>query len=275
MGPMVLPAVMMGASVAGSLLGKKKGTTVTQGPLETPEQAAARKRLLSFSEGNPSYTGAMGDYNMTDAESAGQNQLMRVIQGGMPAGIGLANKGLSDLMDGTYDPTNPNGSYAGFKETTYRNANEAESRLRRAANMGGNLYSTATIKGLGNIEGQADAALTDKLGTMYDNYTQNKINAIPMAAGVAQTEQGLNLAPVAAASTYGGLSRQLQTQQFQDAYNEFVRSQNATQGALKQVAGGPPEMGVSSYTMPGSSSPWDNVLNMLGQAGAYKMAMTK
>jgi hypothetical protein len=41
------PAIMAGGAIASSLLGKKKQEQV---PLETPEQRAARQKLMGFAD---------------------------------------------------------------------------------------------------------------------------------------------------------------------------------------------------------------------------------
>jgi hypothetical protein len=264
-------AGLLGGSVLGSLLTKKKDTTVTQGPMETPEQAAARKKLLELGTSDPSYTGQMNSYTPTAAESAGQNKLLSVLNSGAPEAFGLGTSALKDLYStNTFDPYSETGTFAGFKKNVLKEGADASSTLMRNAAVVGNLYGTNTIKDLGKVESNVTDQLSSKLADLYSTYTQNKINNIPTAINAGVAENNMNLGQVQAASQYGSLDRMLQDQQYQDAYNEFVRAQGVKTGALTAVSG-QPQYGVSSYTLPGDEGPWGRVLDSMSLMGGAQL----
>ena len=263
MGPWVAPAVMAGVGTIGSMFGGNKGGGGGAAVLETPEQAEARRYLLELAKGNLSYGGKLGSYAMTRTEGEGQNQLMRLLGSTRPEAFGIGEKALKDLYGGTFDPYNDGGSFKGFRTSVLREGDEAVNRLKRSATMAGNLYSTDTIKRLGDVEGDTVRALTGELGRLYDNFTERKINAIPTAFAAGQAQETLDLGRVDAAMRYGNLPRLLEDQEYKDAYNEFVRAQSAKIGAVGSVAGQPHYQTFQNE----GSDPWSRVLEMLAYGG--------
>jgi hypothetical protein len=267
MGPLGVSAAMLATSAAGSLLNKKKGPSLTV--IETPEQRAARGKLLEMGTGDLSYKGTMGSFDMTPVERVGQNKLLEVVSGLRPEAFGLGSDALKGLMGGdAFDPYNDKGSYAGFKDSVLREGQEASDRFKRSANMAGNLYSTNTIKRLGDVEGDTQRALTGKLGELYDAYTQRRLDGIPLAFQAGQAIEALDMGRVGAAMNYGGLPRALEDESFKRNYAEFIRAQDASRSALGAVAG-QPQVAMSGESGEG---PWGRVLDAVAYGGGAGLA---
>lgn len=257
--------------------------TATNVPMETPEQQAARKALLDFTrtgklgtyDAGAAYTGALGDFSPTSLENSGMGQLSSLLTSGNSPIFSAGQQTLQQLLGGdTFDPLASGGVYQPFKDQVQRNINLATGDLKNKAAFSGNLYSTSTNKSIGQLEQQGQAQLTSKLGDLYQNYVQQKLSGIPMAAQYATTAQNLALNPIEAAFNYGGLNRNLATAGDQAGYQEFIRQQQAKSGqvnAAGTVANANVPYGVPSATVP-IQSPWLDLLKTGIQAGSYLAA---
>lgn len=250
---------------------------VTQVPLETPEQAAARKGLLDFATtgtyGNYTaglpYNGSLGDFGMTALEQAGQNQVAGRLGESQSLSSG-SNQVLNDLLStDKYNPLNNEGVYAGLSGKIDRTTREASDALKRNSGFAGSLYSTSTIRGLGEVASRGAENKAATLASLYDNYIGRKVAAAPVADSIARGD-------VADAYSYGALPRNLNTAKDQAAYAEFQRQQQGKQGqltALSSVAGKDANFGVPTVSVP-NANPWMDVMSLLAQfggkaAGAY------
>ena len=98
---MVLGAIAGGlaAGVASSLLGKKKTSQV---PLETPEQRAARKKLMGFADtgqfgdfkAGEEVPLGYGDYGVTGYETQGLSSLQQLLSESIPEQYRLGDDAL-------------------------------------------------------------------------------------------------------------------------------------------------------------------------------------
>lgn len=259
---------MIGAGIGGSLFPGSKPNTINNGVLETPEQAAARKKLLALGSGNTTYGGPLGDFNMTGTEQAGQGKLAGIVSGGNPAIFNTGVKSLNDLLTGdSFNPNDPNGIYAAFKPQVEQNIAQGDAAVKQAAAFGHNLYSTDTIQNLGRVQQQGNLDLQSKLADMYQTYVGQKLGAIPQALAAGGQQQGMDLNAVNAAETLGSVPRQLSTAGDVAAQNNFYQGQGVGVGALESVSGGAPQFGPSSYTLPASGGPFGQVLNTLAYGG--------
>lgn len=248
-------------------------TDVAQVPLETPEQKAAREGLLSFAStgtfgnytaGTP-YTGSLGDFGMTAVEKAAQGALNT-----RTAGQDYGSLALKDLITtDKYNPLNQEGLYQSLGGTIDRTTRDASDAFKRSAAFGGNLYSTDTVRNLGQIQERGAESKAATLASLYDNYIGRKTGAIPQAIAAQDSAIGQ-------AYQYGGLPRTLETAKDQAAYTEFQRQRQEQQQqvtALSSVAGTPSNFGVPSVSVP-NANPWLDVMNLLASfggkaAGAY------
>ena len=259
----------------GALKFFKKGdpTTVTQGPLETPERRQARQNLLGFAEtgqfggfevGAPlqgftpgselegftpgealpgfeageQFGGPLGSFDPTSQESAGLENLQTLLASGRPELLGIASGTLSDLLSGDrFDPTAPGGEFQGFKEGVTRETQEAVDRAKREAAFSKNLFSKSTIEGIGDIQAKSSEALTRELGRLSSEFTGRKLSAVPLALQAARAEEDINLGRIGASQEFGGLERILGDVEARRELEEFQRTRGEKQADLLRRRG--------------------------------------
>jgi len=256
-----------GAVIGGSgILGKKK--TIS----EPSEITNMRKLLAQF--GSTGQFGdfkagadvglGYGDFNMTPIEHQGQSQLQSLLSSGIPDQYRMGDQALQDLLQTS--PEAIDKQFQPFKTQTERTIGEQQQALKRASAFGGNLYSTKTIKQLGDIGARGNETLTSKLAELTDAYQQRKLSAIPLAYQSGSNQENILQNRIAASQQYGGLSRQLNDASINARDAEILRRRQELQLPI-QAAGS--VMG-ASWTPPVSSSPYSDLLKLLGTiGGAY------
>jgi hypothetical protein len=268
---MVAPLLIgAGASLLGGLLGSNSGsTTINQVPMLTEEQKKAIQGLSNYySSGGKlpgvdynagqTYGDSLGSYGMTGVEGMGQNQLMNLMNAGLPKIYGMGTDKLSELLNtDKFDPFSEKGVYSGFKKNALKELGESKDRLKRDSAVTGSLYSTNTGNQTRKLEENTTGSLNSKLAELYDTFVQRQIGAIPTALAAGQTEQNMNLAQIGASQQFGALQRILEDQKLKDKYAEYVRTQGEKQsqiqsilGSMSTVAGGSGNFGVPSVTVP-------------------------
>jgi hypothetical protein len=294
--PWIVPAAVAGGSAIGSYFsskGKKPkeiapAQTITQEAMLTPDQIAARNMMMQFAmtgnlggkyQAGEAYGGALGNYNMSNLESAGQNKLLSMMNGGAGTGsdmLSLAKNELQNLYapNSMYDPMSNGGLYSGMKRQALRENQDAANRLKAQAAFGGRLSSSSTGKNLNLLNERTAGGLQDILANLSDTYAQRRLGGISTAANLGQQEQNMNLGMIGASQQYGGLQRMLETAKAQDSYNEWLRQHtelgNATTGAMSQLAYNPVQWGVKQFTMPAvyenQTNPYEGFLNNMSSA---------
>lgn len=279
---MTWAAVAVGGATLGSAaistFGGKKSSNVTQVPLETPEQRDARQQLISFANngtlgkytaGTP-YTGSLGDFGMSALENAAQGKVADRLNMGPDANFTMGSQTLSDLLTtDKYNPLNQEGVYSGLSGTIDRTTREASDAFKRSASFGGKLYSTDTVRNLGQIQARGAENKAATLASLYDNYVGRKVGAIPQAFNASAQAEDIARGRTADAFTYGGLQRNLNTAADQAKYAEFQRQRQEQQGqvaALSSVAGSNTNFGVPSVNVP-QNDPWSQIAGLLAQFG--------
>jgi hypothetical protein len=268
---------VVGGAMTGGLYNVAKATglfggskTTSQEPLETPEQRAARQKLLNFANTGKFgdfQAGAevplnYGDYHTTGAEDAGLSSLQRILQNGLPAQFGMGDAALQDLLSGP----NIDASFQPFKDLTDRQLKESQDALKRSAGFAGNLYSTDTVRQLGNLQQRGNETITAKLADLTNQALDRKLQAIPLAYQAGQAEQAAGLGQVAASQQFGDLTRSLNDQKIKARDAELLRRRTELQQpiqAAESVAGMNVPFGVPSVT----TSPYQQLLGLVGQVG--------
>lgn len=257
-------------AVVGGLLGGKKKTS--QVPLETPEQRAARQKLMGFAEtgqfGN-FQAGAevplnYGDYNATGIEQQGLSSLQSLLQSGMPQQFQMGDNALRGLLE--TDPAAIQAQFDPFKAQVQRQITDSNTALKRNAGFAGNLYSTDTIRNMGDIEARGNETLTSQLANLTNEALNRRLSAIPLAYQSGQAQEGIQQGRIASSQQYGGLTRQLNDASIKARDAEILRRRQELQlpiQAAQTVAGGPPQFGVPEV----ESSPFQDLLGLAGQIG--------
>ena len=275
----MLPIVgaLAGGAAAGavsSLLGKKKQEQV---PLETPEQRAVRQKLMGFADtgtfGNFTAGAEVplgyGDYGITGIEKQGQTALQDLLNQGLPSGYAQGDAALNDFLK--TDPTDVSAQYNPFKAQVERQIAESNRALKRNAGFAGNLYSTDTIRNLGDIQARGNETLTSELARLTDSALNRRLQAIPLAYQSGEAQQAARLNQIEASQRFGGLTRQLNDASIKARDAELLRRRQELQlpiEAAKTVAGQTANYGVPSI----NTSPYGDLLGLVGQIGGQYLS---
>lgn len=258
--------------LAYNMLGGGDGKTVSQVPLETPEQRAARQMLMRFAstgEFGNFKAGAevplsYGDFNMTGIEGQGQSVLQGLLRDGIPEQYKLGDAALRDMLSTA--PGAMEKQFQPFSDITDRTMRESDAALRRSAGFAGNLYSTDTIRKLGDVQARGNETKTAELARLADSALNRRLQAIPLAYQSAQGQEGLAMGRVAASQNYGDLTRKLNDASIKARDTELLRRRQELQlpiAAATSVAGSSVPFGIPSVT----TSPYQELLGLAAQIG--------
>lgn len=272
---------MAGMAIGGALGGTIGGMfgggdgDISQVPLETKEQASARRALLDYAQTGKwgdFQAGAevplgYGDYGMTGLESQGQTALQQLLNGSIPEQYAMGDAALKDALQ--MDPAKIQAQFDPFRAQVDRQISESNRALKRGAGFAGNLYSTNTIRGLGDIQARGNETMASELARLTDQALARRQAAIPLAYQSAESKQNAKLQQISASQTYGDLTRRLNDAQIKARDAEILRRRQELQlpiEAAKTVAGGGSTFGVPSIPSP-DTSPYADLLGMVAQVG--------
>lgn len=264
-----------GGAVVSSLIGANKKQA--QVPLETPEQRAARQKLMNFANTGTfgDFTaGAQvplgyGDYNVTPIEQQGQTALQNMLNGGLPTQFAAGDAALADYLK--TNPTDVAAQFDPFSAQVDRQTNESQRALKRSTGALGNLYSTDTIRNLGDIQARANETKASQLASLTDNALNRRLQAIPLAYQSGEAQQAAQLSQIAASQNYGSLTRQLNDASIKARDAELLRRRNELQLPIQSatvVSGQQANFGVPSV----QTNPYGDLLNLAGQLGGQYLS---
>ena len=257
------------AQGVGSLFGKKKTSQV---PLETAEQKLARQKLMGFAESGKfgdfrageAVPLGYGDYGVTGYEQQGLSNLQQLLSQDIPEQYRLGDDALQAYL--ATDPTDVSAQFDPFKQQTERQIADSNRALKRNAGFAGGLYSTNTIRQLGDIQARGNETLTSELARLTDSALNRRLQAIPLAYRSAEAKRNAAMQNVAASQQYGSLTRNLNDAAIKARDAELLRRRQELQlpiQAAQSVAGQSAQFGVPSVT----TSPYQDLMKMVGQIG--------
>lgn len=275
--PIIGASLIMGGT---SLLSKylPGGEKQEQMALETPEQKAARAKLMDFANtgkfgdftaGADVGVGKGADYRMTGYDDQSMTELQRLLSSGIPSQYKMGDDALRSILDGSQE--NMDKQFSAFNTGTDRAMREAGANLKRGAGFAGNLYSTGTIRNLGDIEARGFESKTGKLAELTNQAMDRRLAAVPLAYQSAESQTSNSINRIAAAQNYGSLARDLNNKMVAARDAEILRRRTELQlpiDAAKTVAGSGSNFGVPSVQAP---SPYSDLLGMVGQLGGMYM----
>lgn len=265
-------------SAALGYFGNKGSSDASQVPLETAEQGEARRGLLEFGKtgsygnytaGTP-YSGSLGDFGLSALERGGLDRITANASAGPGEQFTMGSDVLRDLLTtDKYNPLNNEGVYAGLSGKIDRTTRDASDALKRNAGFGGSLYSSSTIRSLGDVASRGAETKAATLASLYDNYVGRKLGGVNTAFGAQEQLDQKGQQQLSNEFTFGALPRNLKTAEDQANYAEFQRQRQEKQGqisAVSSVAGSNTNFGVPNVSIP-KDDPWTDVLGLLAQFG--------
>lgn len=256
----------LGGGLLPSIFGDNGSTTVSQVPLETPEQRQARQMLLNYAQ-----TGKFGDitagediginpgnYDLSGLESQGLYQVGQGLDPSNATSVNGVNFG--DLLDTS--EAGLNKQFSPYNALIQRQISQSVNAAKRAAGFGGT-YSSDTIRNIGQVYAQGNEQAAAKLADLQNEALSRKASLLPTFANIGQ--QRLNNA-----FTYGQLPRTLANASIQDKNNELLRRRQEQLGQISgatSVINAPVQFGVPSVTTQ-NPNPYLQLLQSLIPAGA-------
>lgn len=250
--------------------------TTRQVPMETPEQRAARQLLLKYATsgqigditaGQDLQLG-QGNYNLSGLEQSGLSRLNSMIAGGQPEMYGVANQGIRDLMNTS--TAGLDAQFSPFKAIAEREGQTAMDAAKRGAAFSGNLYSTDTVRKLGDVAARTNESKMAELSRLTEGALNRKVQATGLAQQAGSLEESTNRGRTQDAFTYGGLERTLQNQQVEAANAEKLRRRQEIMGQLDaagSVSGASVPFGVPEIKTP-KPNPYMDFLQLVVSGGS-------
>ncbi len=251
-------------------------TSASQVPLETPEQRAAREALAQFMK-----TGTFNNFTagadigikgpntgITGNEQTGQNLLSTLLQNGVPSQYAMGDTALKGLL--TADPNQIQAQFDPFKAQVQRQIAQSNKDLTRSAGFAGNLYSTNTVQGLGDIQARGNETLTSQLASLTNSALDRQLQAVPLAYQSGNQQQGILQSLLTASQQYGSLPRDLSNQGIDAANQEILRKRAESTLPLQtatNLSGTNAQFGVPTVTTPNANPTLDLLTALIGAGG--------
>lgn len=263
-------------SMAGGSNALSKSVTQDQVPLETPEQRKARQMLLEFAKtgvfGN--FTAGqdlglgLGDFGITGTEEEGLTQLQELLQSSLPEQFAKGNAALDSMLNP--DPSFVASQFDPFKVQVERQIADAVQGTKRNSAYTGNLYSTAALKNLGDVEAKGQETLASQLANLTNESLNRRLQAIPLAYQAGTAAENIKQNRIGSAFQYGDLTRRLNDAQIKSRDAEILRRRQELLLPLQStqsLAGQNANFGVPSVT---TSQPTElmQLLQLLVQGGS-------
>jgi hypothetical protein len=250
--------------------------TVTQGPLESPQQRAARQMLMEYA--NTGKVGdikagqdlgvKLGDYEMAGTERTGLNQLNQLMASGNPEMYGVANQGIRDMMDTS--AAGLDTMFQPYKVLAEREGRDANDALKRMAGVTGNLYSTDTIRKQGDVATRTAESNMARLSDLMNSALNRKMTATGLAQQAGSLEESTKRNRIQDAMTLGARERELSNQKVQAEYQEKLRRRSEIMGQLdaaSSVSGAPVQFGVESMKV-AKPNPYMDLIQLIVSGGS-------
>ena len=256
-----------GAGAVAGGLGLFDEETAEQVPLETPEQRAARQMLMRFAEtgqfgafkaGEAQNLG-YGDFNATSEEQTGLTGLRSLLASGIPDQYRLGDQAIRDLMDTS--EAGIDRQFQPYNALTERAAAESRAAVKRGAGFAGNLYSTDTIKKLGDVEARTYESKAAELARLTEGALNRKASVIPLAMQSARDQENIQLGRLEASQAFGSLTRRLNDASVKARDTELLRRRQELQLPIQ-----------AATAVAGTPSQYQDLLAMVGQVGGQYAA---
>lgn len=138
---------------------------------------------------------------------------------------------LTKTINGSYDP-NTNPQYQAYAAGANRTNDLAVKNANADFGSRGNFFSTAAVNKIGDINAQTAIGLNQTSADLMNQERTRQAGAIAPATSLAQYISGIPLQKAAAGLQYGALPQQLDQQNLEDQYQDFIRQQGQVQTAL-------------------------------------------
>ena len=199
--------------------------------------------------GSPGYSGQRVA-GMSGGEKAGQGWLNTYMNQKAPQQYGWANQAAQRAASGDYgdivDDKATDALYQSIKAQTLKELPELQNTMASNANLSGMYFSGGHEKMQGDLLSDTQSSLLNKLAEMkYGDEQQRRdialdreqrqLSGASLAAQLGELQEGSALRKAEAGMTYGSLPRQIEQQQADVGYEEFLRTLPENSAAIEQM----------------------------------------
>lgn len=199
--------------------------------------------------GSPQYTGKRVA-GMSGNEQAAQGWLGNYINQKAPDQYGWANSAAKRSASGDYkdivDDKATDALYHSIKAQTLKELPELQNTLANNANLSGMYFSGGHEKLQGDLLSDTQTSLLNKLAEMkYGDEQQRRdialdreqrqLSGAQLAAQLGELQEGGALRKAEAGMTYGSVPRQIEQQQADADYEEFLRTLPENSSSIEQM----------------------------------------
>ena len=231
------------------------------------------KYLPGFVPGEP-YSGTLSA-PMTGYENQGMDFLQKFLT--KSAGpnpnplLGLAGDELTKTFTGGYDPsTSP--FYKATRDAAMIERQDALNKQNQGLGARGKYFSSEALNENQQLNTRTTNFLNQTLTAMAEKERQNRLNAVPQAINLDTAQTKAGIAPIAAATTFGAIPREVAQADLEKQYQEFVRQREEKALPLKAATSSYSNMGLKTVaTQDKPEFDWGSFLGQLGGAavGGY------
>lgn len=215
------------------------------------------------------YTGELSA-PMTDFENQGMGFLQQYLtESANPASKKLLNTAANELtstMEGGYDPaTSP--FFKATRDAAMIEQQDARNKMNQSLGSRNKYFSSEALNEEQQLGTRTTNFLNTTLANMAEKERQNKLTAAGMTPSIQAAIDKQNVAPIAAATTFGSVPREVEQADLERQYQAFL-NQRTEQGNVLSAASGAysnqPMKTVATSAKPGFD--WGSFLGMAAGA---------
>jgi len=272
--------VVTGSAVIGGAVGsmstsKGKGGKVEMIDTRTPEQKAVDKSSAdwitkytpSFAPGTP-YSGKLSA-GMNGFETAGmgflQNYLTDASATNANPMLGLAENEITKTLTGDYDPSTSQ-FYKATRDAAMTERQDALNTQNQGLGARNKYFSSEALNEGQQLNTRTTNFLQQTLGAMSEKERMNRLNAVPMAQSLDKARTAAQIAPIAAATTFGAIPRELEQKDYERQYQAWLNQRTEMAMPIQAAKGFNAGDFKTVGTNPAPTFNWGSFLGQIGSA---------
>ena len=189
-------------------------------------KAAEPGAIERLNRAGQSYPGQLGA-DPTQAQNWSFDALNKWLQSDTPMDDnlwGLSRQEYERTLGGDYYDPAEGQYYKALKSNVLRELAEAKDRLAATTSARDRYFSSGRVAGEGELEEDAIGTLAQVVGSLMERERERRLGAVPGAMGLMAQEEMYPQQRIAAAQEFGSLERDIQLQNQQMKYTEWIRA---------------------------------------------------
>lgn len=220
-----------------------KSKKISQQPMETPQQLAAKQLLLALAQGGDiggfrageAFGGSLGDFSMTPTEQITGSGILNRVTGAPNQNYLTASSNLNRLASAGFDQNDP--EFNAFQRRLTSATGEANDVLNRESAITGDRFGTAILGEKRRLATDQSDILTQKLGELFNRAQDRSLQASGELGRLGLLQDENRRADEGFALAFGQLERSLRDAEAKAKLNEFIRQREERLGAISGLSG--------------------------------------